>query len=305
MILQLQHQRPDGEVDSYYLKPGRRYHVGRGSTCEVRVLDLKLSRKHCAVEFSDNRWQAVDLMSTNGCTLDGVQIVGNAPLYAGSVIEAGQTRLTVAEIVDPAHDGVAPVLAKSSRPATHDAEAIHHDHTETIAPDFDPSRSLEQETLPDGPNNAAGKNDANRGSGRDWEPEPNSDAFTKTDALIPHSTAQSAPVAKTRPPKTIETRRPTAVFRADQASLDADHDNMGTRAHESDNFTAPASLPVAAPNNVSAAPTPGTDSQERTFYITLLGRRVGPLTRAAARELKSRELKGTLTTADLEQYPLG
>jgi hypothetical protein len=80
---------------------------------------------------------------------------------------------------------------------------------------------------------------------------------------------------------------------------------MGTRAHESDNFTAPASLPVAAPNSVSAAPTPGTDSQERTFYITLLGRRVGPLTRATARELKSRELKGTLTTADLEQYPLG
>lgn len=304
MILRLQHQRPDGEVDSYYLKPGRRYHIGRGSTCEIRVLDLKLSRKHCAVEFSDERWQAVDLMSTNGCTLDGVQIVGNVPLSSGSVIEAGQTRLTVADIIDPAHDEAAAVLAKSSRPEKQDAEAVHHDHIETTAPDFEPSRSLEQEALPDGPNNAAGKNDAHRGIGRDWEPEPNSDAFTKTDALIPHSTAENVPVAKTRPAKTNETRRPTAVFRADQAPLDTDHDNMGTRVHGSDTFATPAPAPVAVPNNLGAAGTPGTDSQERTFYITLLGRRVGPLTRAAARELKSRELKGTLTTGDLEQYPL-
>ena len=84
MILRLQHQRPDGEVDSYYLKPGRRYHIGRGSACEVRILDLKLSRKHCALEFGDQGWQAVDLMSTNGCTVDGEQIVGNVPVAAGA-----------------------------------------------------------------------------------------------------------------------------------------------------------------------------------------------------------------------------
>ena len=303
MILRLQHQRPYGEVDSYYLKPGRRYHIGRGSTCEIRVLDLKLSRKHCAVEFSDDRWQAVDLMSTNGCTLNGVQIIGNAPLFSGSVIEAGQTRLTVADIMDPAHDAAAAVSANSGGSNQHDAEAVHHDHTETTAPDFDPSRNLEQEALPDGPNNVAGKNDAHRGTGRDWEPEPNSDAFTKTDALIPHPPAENVPVAITRTAKTNETRRPTAVFRADQASLD-DYDTLGTRTFKSDISTISGSASIAVPNNLGAAPTPGTDSQERTFYITLLGRRVGPLTRSAARELKSRELKGTLTTADLEQYPL-
>ena len=63
-----------------------------------------------------------------------------------------------------------------------------------------------------------------------------------------------------------------------------------------------APAPVAAP---APSTSPGTDVQERTFFITVLGRRVGPLTRSAARELKARELKGTLTTADLEQYPLG
>lgn len=49
--------------------------------------------------------------------------------------------------------------------------------------------------------------------------------------------------------------------------------------------------------------TPGTEQQDRTFYITVLGRRIGPLTRLDARDLKARELKGTLTTADLDTYP--
>jgi hypothetical protein len=48
---------------------------------------------------------------------------------------------------------------------------------------------------------------------------------------------------------------------------------------------------------------PSTESVERTFYITVLGRRIGPLTRSDARDLKSRELKGILTPADLESYP--
>jgi pSer/pThr/pTyr-binding forkhead associated (FHA) protein len=312
MILRLQHQRPDGEIDSYYLKPGRRYHIGRGSTCEVRVLDLKLSRKHCALEFTDNRWHAVDLMSTNGCTLNGVQIVGNAPLSAGSIIEAGQTRLTVADILDPTQDE-APAVVQSSeptKPAKGDTDAIHYDHIETTAPEID-QQHLEQESLPEGPNNASGKNDANRDSRTDSEPEPNSDALNKTDALMPNRKAGSSPIPpivsiKKPSDKAVEPRRPTAVFRADGLSPDMDHDNLGTRVHGSEAPAAsvPPPKPTLPTNDVSTA-APGTDSQERTFYITLLGRRVGPLTRAAARELKSRELKGTLTTSDLEQYPLG
>ena len=308
MILRLQHQRPDGEIDSYYLKPGRRYHIGRGSTCEVRVLDLKLSRKHCAVEFMDNRWHAVDLMSTNGCTLDGSQIVGNAPLSTGSIIEAGQTRLTVADILDPTQDE-APGVTPSTQSAKSDSQAIHYDHIETTAPEID-QQHVEQESLPEGPNNASGKNDAHRDGRIDREPEPNSDTLNKTDALTPHRKTTNLPVpplvALKKNPDKAEPRRPTAVFRADDLSPDGDHDHLGTRVHASE---APAaSVPPPKPsipiNDVSTA-APGTDSQERTFYITLLGRRVGPLTRATARELKSRELKGTLTTSDLEQYPLG
>jgi len=45
-------------------------------------------------------------------------------------------------------------------------------------------------------------------------------------------------------------------------------------------------------------------TEERAFFITVLGKRVGPLSRAQARDLKARELKGTLTSADLATYPV-
>lgn len=302
MILRLQHQRPDGEIDSYYLKPGRRYHIGRGSACEVRILDLKLSRKHCALECNERGWQAVDLMSTNGCTLDGDQIVGSVPVTTGSVLEAGQTRLTVAAIFDPAREGEPAAATTATTHGQADADA-DHDHTETTMPE------LEQEPLPDGPHDAAAKNESDRGNS--WEPEPNSDALTKTDALIPNPSADASPIPgaaalKARKPAGAnDPRRPTAVFRAEDLRTDDDEqDNLATRLHAPEAHKAPPA-PVAPPRPVAPSTTPGTDSQERTFYITVLGRRVGPLTRAAARELKARELKGTLTTADLEQYPLG
>ena len=150
-------------------------------------------------------------------------------------------------------------------------------------------------------------------AGNDWEPEPNSEAFNKTDALVPNPGSDISPIPGaamlkparpiTRPP-TGEVRRPTAVFRAEDLRTDDDHDNLATRTHAPEAHKAPPA-PVAPPAHVAPSTSPGIDVQERTFFITVLGRRIGPLTRAAARELKARELKGTLTTADLAQYPQG
>ncbi|MBA3937846.1 MAG: FHA domain-containing protein, partial [Planctomycetes bacterium] len=209
MIMRLQHQRPDGEVDTYHLKPGRRYHIGRGSACEVRILDLKLSRKHCAVEFSDGAWQVIDLLSTNGCKLDGEQIIGTVPLVTGNAIEAGQTQLIVAEIVD---NGAAPVsvrrvededtthsdgeqtrsdaavvqgrLAAASDSGTEEAaEHEEPDHTETTrAP-------LEQDEMPEDDSRIEPAIDSS-----DFTPEPLAEALTKTASLIPHPGMPRTPV---------------------------------------------------------------------------------------------------------------
>jgi predicted component of type VI protein secretion system len=156
MILELQHRRPDGDVDTYHLKPGRRYHLGRGSNCEVRILDLKLSRKHAAIEFLEGAWQLIDLCSTNGCRLDGETMVGTVPLKSGHQIEIGQTALVVQAIVPrdgsaaPAHassgyqsdefnpaDGSPSSLALSIRPSAPRAseKAAKYASSETFTPD--------------------------------------------------------------------------------------------------------------------------------------------------------------------------
>ncbi len=275
MILRLQHQRPDGEVDSYYLKPGRRYHIGRGSGCEIRILDLKLSRKHCALEFSGDRWQVVDLLSTNGCTLNGEQIVGTVPIAKGAVIAAGSTSMTVDDIFAAE---MAPVLGNK----TSINESAGEADTEAVTPDSaesDESAHLEQMSLPDGPGDQAAENEAQRRTGKEWEPEPGSDALTKTDALVPHPGVKVKATAL----RTEEPRRPTAVFRA--ADLNVNHDNEATTLH-----TPAHAAPSASVTPTSPITTPTSDSIERTFYITVLGRRVGPLTRSVARDLIVREL---------------
>ena len=59
--------------------------------------------------------------------------------------------------------------------------------------------------------------------------------------------------------------------------------------------------PPLVPAPPTAGDAPKSDA-DRTFFITVLGRRIGPLTRQAARDLKSRELRGTLTFKDLDQF---
>jgi hypothetical protein len=55
----------------------------------------------------------------------------------------------------------------------------------------------------------------------------------------------------------------------------------------------PATVPGAAPNAAS--------DEQRTYYVTLLGQRVGPLSRSQARELKAKELRGVLTAEEVER----
>jgi Inner membrane component of T3SS, cytoplasmic domain len=302
MILRLQHQRPDGEMDSYFLKPGRRYHIGRGSGCEIRILDLKLSRKHCALEFSGEAWQVVDLLSTNGCTLNGEQIVGSVAVSKGNVIAAGSTTMMIEDIF--AAD-MAPVRPTHNRGNESAGEA----DTEEVSRDIDSNSDvqLEQESLPDGPNEKLSKPSSNRPSGTEWELEPNSDPLSKTDTLVPHPVVKAKAVNSFGESISSDepVRRPTAVFRA--TDLNINHEEEATKLHATPTTSLAPPTPgvPVSPSTVPSTDSQGTDSQERTFYITVLGRRIGPLTRPVARDLKARELKGTLTTADLEQYPLG
>jgi hypothetical protein len=231
MILYLQHERGDGEVDTYHLKPGRRYHIGRGSTCEVRILDLKLSRKHSALEWMDGAWRFLDLGSTNGCRLDGEEVLGATAVKPGSRIELGQTSLLVARLADDQDDP---------------------DATPTVATVNEPQRRhrTPTELMPDEDSSAAAAAAVERKSGE-----------------IPPETMASDPTP------------------------------LANRA-----------LPPAAAAPAATATQPPTariPAGEATFFITVLGRRIGPLARPLARELKARELRGDLKPEDLAGLPQG
>lgn len=223
MILYLQHQRSDGEVDTYHLKPGRRYHIGRGSTCEVRILDLKLSRQHAALEWLEGGWRLVDLGSTNGCRLNGEEIAGAAVVRAGMRIEAGHSRLLVAHLADPQED----------------------------------------------PDNSA----ARHAVSREWLPDDEASAST---AVGVRATALERPAPSAIPEAMAgdPTPRATPVLSG----------------------SAPGSDPAQA---VTAPVAAGG------FFVTVLGRRIGPLDRAQARDLKVRELRGDLRPEDLDRLPQG
>lgn len=350
MLMRLQHKRPDGEMDTYHLKPGRKYYFGRGSTCELRILDLKLSRKHCLLEWVDGTWQVEDLGSTNGAKLNGERLANARNLTAGAVIEAGTTTLTIAGFIDPNQDPSDVAEAAEAVKASDDDSAARLRAVEQLPlPEKGDEAPLAESTLmasdwdPTGDevHTSTGALQPNRNSGLPRRPVI--EAATPRPALgIDDADAGNATVA---PGTFIAETTPLSPKRAGTAAPDTDAltpskpgpsptrstrikpitIRVGTGEDDSDDDAHPASPEATAPDlaepgPASAAPlapdpvqpavvrgsttaTPGTDSQERTFYITVLGRRIGPLTRLDARDLKARELKGTLTTADLDTYP--
>lgn len=332
MILELQHRRPDGDVDTYHLKPGRRYHLGRGSNCEVRILDLKLSRKHAAIEFLDGGWKLIDLCSTNGCRLDGEVMVGTLPLTNGSQVEIGQTTLVVQRIGE---SGGAQPKAPSSGYQSDEFSP------QESAKGEEPHKALAQrEQTPPAPVYKADKyassesfRPANIPEGDDprravaitpVSPVPVLPDPSRAVAVLPDPSRavpvlpDSSRAVPVLPDSPAAARAPAAARRSapiKPVTLQADpslslEDTVATVMPSAPppfvKPAAPTPLPAAqsaqAPTSLATAtPAPGVD--ERTYFITVLGKRVGPLSRAVARDLKARELKGTLRPGDLDAYP--
>ena len=350
MILELQHRRPDGDIDTYHLKPGRRYHLGRGSGCEVRILDLKLSRKHAAIEFMDQAWTLIDLCSTNGCRLNGETMIGTAPLVTGSKIEIGQTALMIGQLTTPL-DSATPVPAQLEMAAA-----------EAIAVTIKPASVSADTTYPSDEFHVAGNRVISAlhptpiaavpaGRKTDSEtlrpaPAPVFDMAEDRSSVVPKTPlagSESAPLPGRRSPDRARVPiKPVTISPVVVEPVAVEPVAEEPAAFELDATVStlpmpmkstpppfvqpknPTPLPnapqisaavVAAPIPTSTAPVPATalppatgagnvaNSDERSYFITVLGRRIGPLSRAVARDLKARELKGTLRPADLNPYP--
>jgi DNA-binding NtrC family response regulator len=74
-------------------RPGRTL-VGSAATCELRIIDAQVSRRHFALELGENWLRLEDLGSTNGTRVNGVH-VREAFLTGGELIHVGSTRVRV------------------------------------------------------------------------------------------------------------------------------------------------------------------------------------------------------------------
>jgi DNA-binding NtrC family response regulator len=76
--------------------------VGQSPTCEVRLSDLHVSRRHAAFDLAGGNLRLTDLGSTNGTTIGGVGVV-EALLRGGETIRLGDTllRVDLVEDADP------------------------------------------------------------------------------------------------------------------------------------------------------------------------------------------------------------
>ncbi len=336
MMMKLQHTRPDGEVDTYHLKPGRKYHLGRGSMCEVRILDLKLSRKHCVIEHGLRGWQIEDLASTNGCRLDGQQIIGSAPLKVGLVITMGQSTLNVASLVETeegsdesgstiALPDSAAVASKRDTDSTLKRHLTPDPAQRTPLPDTwtepakagsekmtpamrTPSPAPLQEEMPAEESGEHARRPTVELDASDWHPEP-ADAHVHSGplpviavtprpiapAILSEAAAHAPRAEAAAPPVASEPPRPRGPTPIKPVTI-----RVGANPVPAANAAAAG---VAAIALTPADGSPIIADDARTFSITVLGRRLGPLTRAEARDLKARELKGTLSEADLEPFP--
>ncbi|MDB5220390.1 MAG: Response regulator of zinc sigma-54-dependent two-component system, partial [Myxococcaceae bacterium] len=68
--------------------------IGQSATCELRLSDRLVSRRHAALELDGTRLRVTDLGSTNGTRVNGLA-VGSALLEGGERIVLGSTALRI------------------------------------------------------------------------------------------------------------------------------------------------------------------------------------------------------------------
>jgi hypothetical protein len=84
--------------------------LGRGLESDVRLKDIKASRRHCQIVKSPEGFQVVDLSSGNGTYVNGVQVKQQA-LQPGDKIQVGSTTITFTDAPAPKPAAAEPAPA--------------------------------------------------------------------------------------------------------------------------------------------------------------------------------------------------
>ncbi len=95
--------------------------VGRGLESDIRINDIKASRRHFQIRRTPQGYTCLDLSSGNGTFVNGVQIT-EQKLRSGDRIQVGSTTITFEEgapkpVTSPGTARMAPGTASATRPA--------------------------------------------------------------------------------------------------------------------------------------------------------------------------------------------
>ena len=103
--------------------------IGRGLESDIRIKDIKASRRHCQVVKTPEGFKLVDLGSGNGTFVNGIQ-VKEQPLKPGDKIQVGQTvivfEIGAEEEAKPSRTGTAalPKVGPAKRAETARLQAL-------------------------------------------------------------------------------------------------------------------------------------------------------------------------------------
>ena len=67
--------------------------IGRGNTCDLRLSDPSVSRKHASLVLYEDGWAIEDSGSTTGTYLNGQKVTSPQLLFDGDTITMGSTNL--------------------------------------------------------------------------------------------------------------------------------------------------------------------------------------------------------------------
>ncbi len=90
----------------YYDLPQKAVTIGRDESCDVQVLDEKVSRRHMEIRFerSTGAYRAADLRSANGVHVNGRRIESDTELEDGDAIVIGDSKLHFSTKNYPSYD---------------------------------------------------------------------------------------------------------------------------------------------------------------------------------------------------------
>src|SRR5215471_7154956 len=91
--------------------------LGRGLESDIRLKDIKASRRHCQIVKTAKGYQCVDLSSGNGTYVNGVQIKQQM-LGSGDRITIGSTTITFEDAAPAARTAPARPPSAAPRAAT-------------------------------------------------------------------------------------------------------------------------------------------------------------------------------------------